>query len=300
MSRKKIFLITGGVVLLLIAGGVFALLTFGKPEYAGFRSFRVISIEDSTLKAEITIGIRNKVFFDITLEKLRADLVDLSKKIGNIIVDQKVVLPGDSVADMRVNLTLNINQALKLFDGTGDPARLSVSGYAVAGLSFFSLPVDFDIPVPLNIKDSLFKSTGSPVNDSIVSIKKISDISLEGDSIKFDLTVQVNNPYNVDFEISGIDSGMVLLGNKPAGKISLDESLVVGKLKKNATGIINASCYIGDLLSSGPSTLFGLFTSAGRVAYTVKGKLKIKIFDQVATIPLNYNGKFDLKEILKP
>ncbi|MCA0387792.1 MAG: hypothetical protein LCH52_04790 [Bacteroidetes bacterium] len=300
MSRKKIFLITGGVALFLIAGGIFALLTFGKPEYAGFRSFRVISIEDSTLKAEITIGIRNKVFFDITLEKLRADLVDLSKKIGNIAVDQKVVLPADSVADMRVNLTLNINQALKLFNGMGDTARLSVSGYAVAGLSFITLPVDFDIPVPLNIKDSLFNKTGSPVNDSIVSIKKISDISLEGDSIKFDLTVQVNNPYDVNFEISGVDSGMVMLGNKPAGKISLEESLIVGKLEKNATGIINAACYIGDLLSSGPSTLFGLFTSAGKVAYTVKGKLRIKIFDQTATIPLNYNGKFDIKEILRP
>jgi len=299
MNRKKIFLILGGVVLLLIVGSAILLFTYGKPEYAGFRSFRVVSIEDSTLKAEITVGIRNKVFFDITLERLQADLVDLEKKIGNIAIDQKVYLPSDAVSDLKVNLTLNMSQALQLLKRSGNTIRVNVKGEAVAGVSFLTLPVGFEILVPMNIQDSLFSKTGSAINDSVVKVKRISDIALDGDSIRFDLSVEINNPYNIQLEISDIDSGVVLLGEKPAGRIYLEEAILVEKNGKAVPGVIKSACYIGDILNSGPSTLFGLFTSAGKISYRVKGKLKLNIFNQDASIPLNYKGKLDLKEILK-
>jgi LEA14-like dessication related protein len=287
---------------MIVAAGVigYIIISNQTPEYSGFRSFKVISINDSTLDAEVVVGIKNVSFLPLTLEKLKAELKETGVKIGEISVDTLVELPTDSVVDLKFHLNLRLKETLPLLERLQDTLHLTVTGKAIAGVSFISIPVLIDIPLPLEMGKSLFTGDNKSTPDSLISIKTLRDLTFDGDSVKFDLVIEINNPYNIELEVKAIDSGFVFSEGKRTGKIALQEAVSVGRNKTGVEAVINSSCYVGDLISASPSTLLGLFTSGGKVKYEVKGLLVVTLVGNESTIPLFHKGSFDLKEILKP
>ncbi len=300
MNKKSI--IISVLVLLLISAGIIGYIVISKqtPQYSGFRSFKVLSINDTTLNAEVTVGIKNISFLPLKLEKLKAELKETGIKIGDISVDTLVELPTDSVVDLKFHLNLWLKETLPLLERLRDTLHLTVTGKAIAGVSFISIPVLIDIPLPLEMGKSLFTGENKATPDSLITIKSVKDITLEGDSVKFQLIVEINNPYNIELVVESIDSGFVFTGGKITGKLELQEAVNVGRNERGGEAVINSSCFVGDLISASPSTLLGLFTSGGKVKYEVKGLLVVTLIGQESTIPLSHKGSFDLKEILKP
>jgi LEA14-like dessication related protein len=303
LNKKVVFSL---VTILIVFIGFFIIwnsLHGYKPEYKGLKSFKILSITDSTLDAEVKVGIMNTLPVDIKLEKLKADILDTKTKIGEIAVDSLVVLPSDSVIELKFRLGLDLKKTMKLLSKLNDTLHLIVTGDAVAGFSFFSFPVSINVPVPVKMGSSLFTSTtptNSSIGDSIIKIKSVSNFALSGDSLNFSLTFELNNPYNIELVIESIDSGTVMIEGREAGKICLEESITVSRQEKEVKGVIKASSFVGDIITSGPSALFGLITSGGNVNYEVKGKLIIVIFDEKTTIPITYKGVINIKEVLKP
>jgi LEA14-like dessication related protein len=300
MSKKSILLVV--LFMLLIVAGVTGYFIIKKqtPQYSGFRSFKVLNMNDSTLNAEVVVGIKNVSFLALTLEKLKAELKETGVKIGDISVDTLVELPTDSVVDLKFHLNLRLKETLPLLERLQDTLHLSVTGKAIAGVSFLSIPVFIDIPLPLEMGKSLFSGDNKSSPDSLISVKALKGLTLEGDSVKFDLVIEINNPYNIELQIESIDSGFVITGEKTTGSISLEQPVNVGRNESGVEAVINSSCYVGDLISASPSTLLGLFTSGGKIKYEVKGLLVVTLVGKESTIPLFHKGSFDLKEILKP
>lgn len=300
MSKKSLLLIV--LLLIIVSAGVigYFIISNQTPLYSGFRSFKVLSINDTTLNAEVTVGIKNISFLPLKLEKLKAELKETGVKIGDISVDTLVELPTDSVVDLKFHLNLRLKETLPLLERLQDTLFLTVKGNAIAGVSFISVPVSIDIPLPLEMGNSLFNSDNRATPDSLISIKSLKDITLEGDSVKFQLTVEINNPYDIELVVQSIDSGFVFTGGKITGKLELLEAVPVGRGESGVEAVINSSCFVGDLISASPSTLLALFTSGGKVNYEVKGLLVVTLVGQESTIPLYHKGSFDLKEVLKP
>lgn len=300
MSKK--FVVLMAIVFFVVVTAIIGYIIISKqtPQYSGFRSFKVRSMNDSTLNAEVVVGIKNVSFLPLTLEKLKAELKETGVKIGDISVDTLVELPTDSVVDLKFNLNLMLKETLPLLERLQDTLHLSVTGKAIAGVSFLSIPVLIDIPLPLEMGKSLFSGDNKSTPDSLISVKVIKGLTLEGDSVKFDLVIEINNPYNIELEIESIDSGFVFTGGKTTGRISLEQAVSVGRNESGVEAVINSSCYVGDLISASPSTLLGLFTSGGKIKYEVKGLLVVTLVGRESTIPLFHKGYFDLKEILKP
>ncbi|MBK7865717.1 MAG: hypothetical protein IPJ75_01255 [Ignavibacteriales bacterium] len=300
MSKKNILLIV--LLLLFVAAGIIGYIIISKqtPQYSGFRSFKVLSMNDSTLNAEVVVGIKNVSFLPLTLEKLKAELKETGIKIGEISVDTLVELPSDSVVDLKFHLNLRLKETLPLLERLHDTLHLTVTGKAIAGISFISIPVLIDIPLPLEMGKSLFSGDSKNTTDSLISIKSLRNLTIDGDSVKFDLIIEINNPYNIELEIEAIDSGFVFTNGKTTGRIALQEVVSVGRNETGVEAVINSSCYVGDLISASPSTLLGLFTSGGKVKYEVKGLLVVTLVGKESTIPLYHKGTFDLTEILKP
>lgn len=300
MSKKSILLIV--VLLLIVAAGIIGYVIISKqtPQYNGFRSFKVLSINDSTLNAEVVVGIKNVSFLPLKLEKLKAELKETGIKIGDISVDNLVELPTDSVVDLKFHLNLRLKETLPLLKRLHDTLHLTVTGKAIAGVSFISIPVLIDIPLPLEMGKSLFSGDNKNSADSLLSVKSLKGLTINGDSVKFDLVIEINNPYNIELQIEAIDSGFVFMEGKTTGRIALQDAVSVGKNETGVEAVINSSCYVGDLISASPSTLLGLFTSGGKVKYEVKGLLVVTLVGNESTIPLFHEGSFDLKEILKP
>jgi LEA14-like dessication related protein len=299
MSKKSILIIV--ILLFIVIAGFIGYTIISKqtPQYGGFRSIRVISVTDSTLDAEVTVGIKNIAFLPLTLEKLKAEIKETGKKIGDISVDTLIELPTDSIVDLKFRLNLNLKETLQLLTKLGDTLHLTLSGKAIAGVSFFTIPVSINIPLPLEMGKSLFAGGNKNSTDSLISVKSLRGLSLEGDSLKFELVIEINNPYDIELEVNAIDSGYVYTGGSLTGKIELKEPVTVGKKESGVEVVIKASCFVGDLISASPATLLGLFTSGGKIKYEVKGLLVVTVVEQKSTIPLIHEGSIDLKEILK-
>ena len=293
--------IVGVVVflLLLVALGAGAYYYFGKSvKYEGFRDLKVTSIDDSLLHADVTIALKNSAFMAVKLRQLEAKILGAGRAIGSIEVDSLVELLSDSVAGLKLKLSLRVRESMQFFKEAGDTLDLSISGEAIAGISFLSFPVNIDFAVPVDLNRQVLGG-GSGDGEKLFKIKGVEGIRLEGDSLKFDMQVELNNPFNLALKVVAIDSGMVLTRGKITGAIYLPEQITIEKKARGTTALINASCYVGDILKAGPGALFGFVVSGGEFEYEVSGQIIFEVAGERATLPLKYNDSISIGELIK-
>ena len=267
-------------------------------KYEGFRSVKVTTIDDSLLHANVTIAIKNGSFTSLDLKLIEAKILGSGKKIGGVTVDSVVTLSSGTVQEVVLKITLEVKESMKFFKQSGDTINISVKGKAVAGFSFISFPVNIDFAVPIDLNKQLFKG-GNGAPDGIFSVKGVENIRLEGDSLKFDLTAELNNPFDIELTVVSIDSGKVLTRGNITGTIYLPEQITIEKKGNGTIALISASCYVGDLLKAGPGALLGFVVSGGKFEYEVRGQLIFEVAGERATLPLKYNDSLSIGELIK-
>ncbi len=296
MKKRSIVILSSLILIIAVdAGGYFYFKSAVK--YEGFRSVKVTSVDDSLLHAKVMIALRNGSFTSLDLKLLEAKILGSGRSIGNVTVDSMVQLPSGTVQEVVLKITLRVKESMKFFKQAGDTVNISVKGRAIAGISIISVPVNIDFAIPIDLNKQLFNG-GNGAADGIFSVKGVENIRLDGDSLKFDLVSEINNPFDIELTVVSLDSGKVLTKGSTTGKFYLPEPFTVGKKVKGATGTISASCYVGDMLKAGPGALFGFIVSGGRLDYEVRGQLIFEVAGERATLPLKYNDSLSIGELI--
>ncbi|MBV6444995.1 MAG: hypothetical protein IFNCLDLE_01260 [Ignavibacteriaceae bacterium] len=288
-------------ILVIVALYVAYNLIFSPVRYDGIKQFNIESLTEKELTANITVSLYNSLFFDVHLTELNAGILGADKKIGEFEIDSSVVLLALSSNDIPLKMKLGVKEAAKFLNQTGDTLRVVIKGKAKASIGFISYPVNLDFPVSYDAESMGGTGEGtsggnSSIGDSLIQFKGVKNLTLKNDSLKFDVVIELNNPWDIGIKFISIDSGLVYLEDKLAGSVTLSEQVSIPKKTKGTESILVASCYVGDLLKAGVGTAWGVVTKAGVVSYELRGRLKVKVAGEVLTIPIKYRGKLNLKE----
>lgn len=295
----KTTIVIGSLLLLLTVAGAGGYFYFSNSvSYEGFRSVKVTSVDDSLLHADVTIALRNGAFTPLDLEQLETRILGSGKPIGSVTVDSVVELAPGTVQDLVLKLTLRMKESMRFFKNAGDTLDLSVAGKAVAGISFISFPVNLDFAIPIDLNKQLLDG-GSGAGDGIFTFKGVENIRLEGDSLKFDLITELNNPFDMELTVISIDSGKVFTRGNVAGTIYLSAPVTIEKKAKGTQATVNASCYVGDMLKAGPGALLGVLVSGGQLEYEVNGYVVFEVAGERATLPVKYKDSLSIGELIK-
>jgi LEA14-like dessication related protein len=255
------------------------------PEINEIKDIEIVEFNSQSLKLIITASVINKNNYEISLNKLNANMFYENDTIGFTERIERFSIARIDTADLILYAALDTEKILRLSSGNSDSLKLQLIGEAEADVGIINLPVDIDLNYSFNTEDNISKTVQNDIEQNkIISIEKATLNSISVNESVVEIAFTIDNPYELEITVQEYPS-QIFINDYKSGDGNLREIITL-QSKGKTEGFM-----VYDL-----NNIKALTTLIGSVfkrkwEYETKGNLYLSILGFNFKFPYSFNGE---------
>ena len=281
MGKEKYF------ILFLIAVNLLSCTSFIKPlDLIAIEEFEFIKQTDENLFFSTTVKIKNPNSFKIKTTKIKSEIYSNSVLIGELIIDNELLIKKNSTSLAVSKLSINIKNLNSYLLNEGD-SNLEFKGFAT--IPFMSHNIGFKYNY--NVDSIINSFLNENFSKNIFSIKNLKLKELKKTKLSFDLILNFNSSMGFDLKIKDLSIDICKSRSNDKPLVTTKYNEIINLIEKTPVDI-PMEIEI-DLLKLAPSLILGVLKNDLNLFMNINLDL---VFNN-SNIPISINKDILIKPV---
>jgi len=281
MGKEKYF------ILILIAVNLLSCASFIKPlDLIAIEEFEFIEQTDEKLFFSTTVKIKNPNSFKIKTTKIKSEIYSNSVLIGELIIDNELLIKKNSTSLAVSKLSINIKNLNSYLLNEGD-SNLEFKGFAT--IPFMNHNIDFKYNY--NVDSIINSFLNENFSKNIFSIKNLKLKELKKTKLSFDLILNFNSSMGFDLKIKDLSINIYKSRSNDKPLVTTKYNGIINLIEKTPVDI-PMEIEI-DLLKVAPSLIVGVLKNDLNLFMNINLDL---VFNN-SNIPISINKDLLIKPV---
>lgn len=255
------------------------------PEIISVDSVKIKNMTEELVELSITVTAVNHNGFGVSIKEMNSRIEFEKDSIGSSVHEDEFSVPGNDTVSVSMDVLLITDKIASILNEKIDTVHFNLKGSLNSEVAFITMPVDFDIPVSIPLKEHLQKSVEAEIkNKNLISVRSA---SLKKASLKNSFVLvkfNIKNPYNVDVEVIDYTSE-IFINNDVAGTGNIDKEKIPVKAGTTSTGEVTYKLKNLNLVTS----IFGSILNR-KLTYRTSGILTLRLLKSEISFPYRFEG----------
>lgn len=255
------------------------------PEIISVDSVKIKNMTEELVELSITVTAVNHNGFGVSIKEMNSRIEFEKDSIGSSVREDEFSVPGNDTVSVSMDVLLITDKIASILNEKIDTVHFNLKGSLNSEVAFITMPVDFDIPVSIPLKEHLQKSVEAEIkNKNLISVRSA---SLKKASLKNSFVLvkfNIKNPYNVDVEVIDYTSE-IFINNDVAGTGNIDKEKIPVKAGTTSTGEVTYKLKNLNLVTS----IFGSILNR-KLTYRTSGILTLRLLKSEISFPYRFEG----------